>query len=89
MAKLTAKEAIKCKQFYRKVWQGEGYLFLEKYVWNKEAGRYEQHIFHPKNNEWIFVGFPCSKNITQVEWLEELFSKTHSTLVTSIEELSE
>lgn len=89
MAKLTAKEAITSDKFYRKVWQGDGYALIEKYVWNKEAGRYEQHIFNPKSNEWIFVGFPCSKNIKQVEWLEELFSKTHSTLATDFDELSE
>ena len=79
MAEITITQALESKgTFHATTWQGEEYQKREKYVWNEKAGRYEQFILI--NSQWHSLGFPCSKQTTQLEWLAHLFQHTPVTL---------
>ena len=82
MAKqISIKEALQSNgTFYRDVWQGVNTIKHEKYVWDKKAGLYEQFIRLLGTERWHSLGYPTARNMTQVEWLEQVFANTQTTL---------
>ena len=66
------------KNFYRKVWQQNGYYPIEKFVWNEEEKAWEQFV--KKTSGWKSRGCNKTDTVSNYDWWFYIFQHNHCIL---------